>query len=223
MSLAESSCHDSCDHPLRRSQNAVWIDVEDVSRNSENDVISLRSYIESSTLTALTADESSRRLSPPSGEDLQMNFTLVGSDRSLAHGPLDSLSLRRERLGGKDRRLVSVHPQLLVAFRLSSSNIRSYLALILKGMKNTYLLPRFQLDFPFPLLPSLLETIFPTLTSILRHPSLPDGRDFILKHTGNVKKILFGTQTKKDASALRAKIEELGELEIVVEVVVLEL
>ena len=55
------------------------------------------------------------------------------------------------------------------------------------------------------------------------HPSLPSGRDHILKHTGNQKKILFGTQTEKDASALRAKIEELGELEIVVEVVVLEM
>jgi len=54
-------------------------------------------------------------------------------------------------------------------------------------------------------------------------PTLLNGRDFILNHTGNTKKILFGTQTEKDASALRERIEELGELKIIVEVVVLEM
>jgi len=38
-----------------------------------------------------------------------------------------------------------------------------------------------------------------------------------------VKKILFGTKTEKNASALRGKIEELGDgLAVEVEVVVLE-
>jgi len=129
----------------------------------------------------------------------------------------------RKLLGGKDRWPFSIRPNLLITFRLPPFGVGPFLSSILKNMEHLELLPRFQLDFPFPLLPSLLETIFPTLISILQHPSHPSGRDFILKHTGNTKKILFGTQTDEDASTLRGKIEELGELEIVVEVVVLEI
>ncbi|KAL7412465.1 hypothetical protein BDY24DRAFT_392993, partial [Mrakia frigida] len=55
------------------------------------------------------------------------------------------------------------------------------------------------------------------------HPSLPEGRDYIFEHSGNTKKIIFGTHSEKDASVLQGKIEKLGELEVVVEVVVLEM
>jgi len=156
-------------------------------------------------------------------QSLQKTISFASSKARLVEGVTERVRLEREVLGRKDRWPFDVHPKFLLTFRLSPLDVGPFLSSILKNMEHLELLPRFQLDFPFPLLPSLLSTIFPTLTSILQHPSLPSGRDFILKHTGNTKKITFGTQTEKDASALRAKIEELGELEIVVEVVVLEL
>lgn len=75
---------------------------------------------------------------------------------------------------------------------------------------------------PETLSPNVLNRILSTVTSILQSPSsLFFGPDSILSHTGNTKKILFGTKRDADATALRTRTEALEKLLVVVKVVVL--
>ena len=134
-------------------------------------------------------------------------------------------SLRRAEVQDEEDEEVAclVVRNRLVALRLPLLDTSAFLASILNSFHHLTHAPCLRLDLPFSLLPSLLETILPTLTSILQHPSLPIARDTVLQSRGLTKRIIIGTHSLVDANALRGKIEELGELEVPVEVDVLEL
>ena len=112
-----------------------------------------------------------------------------------------------------------------ITFRCQSdvSHARDALKNILAVFDKGLYVPRVRFDLPFTLSPTLLDVGCPTLKSILQHSSLPVGRDFIFKHTGATKTLIFGTQSTSDATALRARIDALGTLAVAVEVVVLDI
>ena len=110
----------------------------------------------------------------------------------------------------------------LLTLRIPLLDTSAFLESFLGCLDHFSNVPCLRLYFPFSLLPSLLDTTLPTLTSILRHPSLPIGRDVLSHRRGLSKRIVIGTHSLVDANALRGKIEELGELEVPVDVVVFE-
>ncbi|KAL7412396.1 hypothetical protein BDY24DRAFT_392783 [Mrakia frigida] len=236
LNLALDITEDMWEHPLAYSRDSVWIDVhpsyEDLDSDFEEDDDEVFSDLQVNvsrqveTNARFVALASTGASSFFSGRTfLERTFILGNSSLEDAGDVLRIVGRNWDDSGEwiKPGLSAGVHPNQLLTLRLPPYDIPTTLTSILNSFGNIPYVPRFQLDLPFPLTPSLLNTIFPTLTSILQHPSLPEGRDFIFKHTGNPKKILFGTKSEKDASVLQGRIEELGGLEVVVEVVVLEL
>lgn len=101
-------------------------------------------------------------------------------------------------------------------------NVTPVLADILRQMDLIVYLPRLRFDLPFVLPTAVLDPAALTLAGILKHPSHEVGRAFLLSRDNTVKRISFGTYSEADATALRARIESLGDLNVVVQVDVLE-
>lgn len=85
------------------------------------------------------------------------------------------------------------------------------------------LVPSLEIDLPFALIPDPLDEIFPVLALLLRHPSLPAGRNFILNKTGRAKEIVFGVHDREDAMALQLMVTALGPLQVEVRIKVLDM
>ena len=149
---------------------------------------------------------------PPSEDRLDLVFRDIGYE--------DAVELRS---AAKLRKLLSVVHDESATLRLPSLYIDRSLTFVLRYFDTLVYLTRFQLDLSFPLPPTLLDAIFPTLNSILQHPTLPTGREAILQHLGATKRIAFGTHSAADAKALQTRIDALGQFEVVVEVFVLDL
>lgn len=107
-------------------------------------------------------------------------------------------------------------------FPASDSDIEIAVGDLCRRLEELKLLPHLRLDFPFPLPAALLDPDMPRLVNILKHTSHAPGRAFLLSRDNTIKRISFGCHTEADAIALRARVESLGELNIVVQVDVLE-
>jgi hypothetical protein len=123
----------------------------------------------------------------------------------------------------ENKKLLSWSTPTDFSLRLPAANLRGSFMQVLHSLERLACIATVQVHLPFSLSTSLLVSIFPTLTSILQHPSLPAGRDALLEHLGVTKMIVFGTHSDADATALRTRIEELGQLEVPVEVFVLDI
>ena len=236
LDIALRLTEDLLDHPLSYAQDSVWIDVhpsDDLSElspsSSDSELldglqIHVSHWVEANARSVALA--SNGATSTFSGRTFAERLFVLGNS------PLDEAGDTLGTVGGawddsgqwnKVGLSTGVHPNHLLILRIPPHGVNDSLTSILEHVGDAPYLPRLRLDLPFPLTSSLLNSVFPILTSILQHPTHPAGRDFILRHTGNPKKIIFGTKSEQDALTLRGRIGELGELEVVVEVVVLEM
>ena len=82
--------------------------------------------------------------------------------------------------------------------------------------------PRLHIDLVKPYPAQALDRLFPHITTMLRHSSHLEGCDIVRKSIGTDKTIAFGVQSKEVAADLRARIDALGTLAVLVEVSVLD-
>lgn len=194
LDLAADAVEDFPGHPLHMTRDTVWINVEGRYENSmDNVLMPLSNGRFANRVICLTAGGT--MCDWWSARWLERTVILregVGVDLLLSDifNVLATLQHRDER---KRRPVFTpfshVHRNHLLILHLHLSTLLPTLAYILKIMPTIPYLPRLQLDFPFDLSSSILDSIFPVLSSIVQHPSLPEGRDFIFQQTENVKQI----------------------------------
>lgn len=107
--------------------------------------------------------------------------------------------------------------------RLKLDNAVASLANLANHAERLVHFPHLQFHVRFALSSSLLDDILPLLANMLKLPAQAAGSAFLLERHGPTKTITLGTQTDEDATVLLKKIEEMGELAMVIEAMTLEL